>query len=260
MPARTGWTRQQTLVALYLYCQSPFGKLHSGNPDIVKCAELIHRTPSALAMKLTNIASLDPAMTAAGRSGLRNVSATDRAMWEEMQTDWHRFAAEARQAASALGVAAQFEADVDDSGMPDEVLDYTGSDRTAQATIRLGQAFFRRTVLSAYDYRCCITGLAVPALLVASHIVPWRVDVKNRLNPRNGLCLSALHDRSFDAGIITITENMTVSVSGKYAAANEDRFFEAALSVYDGMPITLPEKFRPHPKFLAFHRQHIFQP
>ncbi|MHB1495004.1 MAG: HNH endonuclease [Acidithiobacillus sp.] len=51
------------------------------------------------------------------------------------------------------------------------------------------------------------------AALIASHINPWQVDAKNRLNPRNGCCLSMLHDKAFDAGIITIAEDMTVLVS-----------------------------------------------
>ena len=243
------------LVALYLYCQIPFGKMHSRNPEIIKYAELISRTPSALAMKLTNIASLDPAITSTGRRGLENVSNADKAMWEEMHADWERFATEAQRTASALGIAAHLEPAVDEAN--DDVLDYTGASKTAQVAIRIGQAFFRRAVLSAYDYRCCITGLAVPMLLVASHIVPWRVDAKNRLNPRNGLSLSVLHDRSFDAGIITIAENMSVRVSGKYA--DSTRFFETAISTYDGQPIAMPEKFRPDSGFLSYHRQYVFQ-
>ena len=245
------------LVALYLYCQIPFGRMHSRNPEVIRCAELIDRTPSALAMKLTNIASLDPAITSTGRRGLANVSTADKAMWEEMQTDWGRFTVEAQRTASALGIAAHLEPAIDELGISDDVLDYTGGSKAAQVRIRIGQAFFRRAVLSSYNYRCCITGLAIPMLLVASHIVPWRVDAKNRLNPRNGLCLSVLHDRSFDAGVITIAENMTVSVSKRYA--NSGSFFETAISIYDGQPITLPEKFRPDSGFLNYHRQQVFQ-
>ncbi|MDD5174981.1 MAG: HNH endonuclease [Sterolibacterium sp.] len=258
MTARTGWTRQQLLVAFNLYCQMPFGKMHSRNPEIIKYAELIGRTPSALAMKLTNIASLDPAITSTGRKGLERASAADKVMWEEMQADWWRFAIEAQQAASGFGVTAELETPVDDTSMPDEVVDYTGNNKTVQATARVGQNFFRRSVLSAYNYRCCITGLAVPKLLVASHIVPWRVGAENRLNPRNGLCLSMLHDKAFDAGIITIAEDMAVRVSRKHAT-NTDHFFSSALLAYDGKPIALPEKFCPHTEFLAYHRQHIFE-
>lgn len=258
MPAKTGWTHQQLLVAFNLYCQMPFGKMHSRNPEIVKYAELIGRTPSALAMKLTNIASLDPAITSTGRKGLEGASATDKAMWQEMQADWGHFAIEAQQAASTFGAVAEIEHTVDDTFMPDEIADYTGSNKTVLTTIRVGQNFFRRSVLSAYEYRCCITGLSIPKLLVASHIVPWRDDETNRLNPGNGLCLSMLHDKAFDVGIITIAEDMTVKVSRKHAA-NTDHFFDSALFAYDGKPITLPEKFRPHVEFLAYHRQHIFE-
>lgn len=258
MSDRTGWTRQQLLVAFNLYCQMPFGKMHSRNPEIIKHAELIGRTPSALAMKLTNIASLDPAITSTGRKGLEGASAADKAMWEEMQADWEHFAIEAQNAVSFFGTATEFGGAVGDTAIPDEVVDYTGSDKTVQTTTRVGQDFFRRAVLSAYNYRCCITGLSVPQLLVASHIIPWRVDAANRLNPRNGLCLSMLHDKAFDAGIIAIAEDMTVSVSRKHAT-NSDYFFNSALLAYDGKPIALPEKFCPFAEFLAYHRRHVFE-
>lgn len=259
MSARTGWTRQQLLVAFNLYCQMPFGKMHSRNPEIIKYAELIGRTPSALAMKLTNIASLDPAITSTGRKGLEGASAADKAMWQEMQSDWDNFVIGAEQASTGFGVTTE-ELVGSDNEPPwsDDVTDYTGKSRTAQTTVRVGQNFFRRSVLSAYDYRCCITGLAQPKLLVASHVVPWRIDASNRLNPRNGLCLSMLHDKAFDLGIITIAENMTVKVSPKYGESTDD-FFNEALLAYDGKVIALPEKFSPDNEFLSYHRQHIFE-
>jgi len=258
MFVRTGWTRQQLLVAFNLYCQMPFGKMHSRNPEIIKYAELIGRTPSALAMKLTNIASLDPAITSTGRKGLEGASAADKAMWEEMQENWEHFAIEAQSAASVLGATTEIGATVSDTSMSDEVVNYTGSNKIVQTTTRVGQDFFRRSVLSAYNYRCCITGLSVPKLLVASHIIPWRVDAANRLNPRNGLCLSMLHDKAFDAGIIAIAEDMTVSVSRKHVI-NADPFYNSALLAYDGKPIVLPEKFCPLAEFLIYHRQHVFE-
>lgn len=258
MTIRTSWTRQQLLVAFNLYCQMPFGKMHFRNPEIIKYAKLIGRTPSALAMKLTNIASLDPAITSTGRKGLEGASTTDKAMWEEMQVNWEQFAIEAQQAVRTFRTTTEYEATTDEICTLDEVVDYTGSNKLIQTTTRVGQDFFRRTVLSAYDYQCCITGLAISKLLVASHIVPWRIDETNRLNPRNGLCLSMLHDKAFDIGIITIAEDMTVSVSRKYAT-NVDHFFNSSLLVYDGKPIALPEKFYPDMEFLAYHRKYIFE-
>lgn len=257
MSNRVGWSREQLLIAFYLYCRMPFGKMHNRNPEIVHYAELIGRTPSALAMKLTNIASLDPAITGTGRKGLEGASAADRAMWEEMQADWECFAVETQKVISQLDSRGNKQTLLDSDDAADEA-DYEGANKTVISTIRVGQAFFRRAVLSAYQYRCCITGMAIPQLLVASHIVPWRADSANRLNPRNGLCLSMLHDKAFDIGIICVAGDLTVRVSRKHQKA-DDQFFHSALLAYDGRPISLPEKFRPNPDFLAYHREHIFE-
>ena len=98
----------------------------------------------------------------------------------------------------------------------------------------------------------------MPELLIASHIVPWRYDKDNRVNPRNGLLLSALHDKAFDVGLITIEDNMTVRVSRKHTVRN-DGFFSTSIDIYDGHPIYLPDKFPPNRAFLAYHREHVFQ-
>ncbi|MGE0188114.1 MAG: HNH endonuclease [Steroidobacteraceae bacterium] len=252
MAVNAGWTRQQLLVAFSLYCQMPFGKMHSRNPEIIKYAKLIGRTQSALAMKLTNIASLDPVITSSGRKGLDGASAADRAMWDEMQRNWEDFALESRAVLSSFGADNEADSGIDASAL--ESASYEGKNKTAMVAIRMGQGFFRRSVLSAYDNQCCITGLAMPELLVASHIVPWRDDEKNRLNPMNGLCLSVMHDKAFDIGIITISEDMTVKVSRKYLES-KNHFFGTALIAYDGKTIAAPKKFHPREEFLAIHRR-----
>ena len=255
MSNRRRWTRQELLVAFRLYCQIPFGKLHARNPDIIKIAELIGRTPSALAMKLTNIASLDPAITSTGRKGLWRASNADREMWQEMQNNWGNFAIESEDTINSILQGS--ESYVAENESASEYQDYTGKDRIVPTKTRIGQKFFRKSVLSAYKYRCCITGLAIPKLLVASHIVPWRDDPANRLNPRNGLALSVLHDRAFDLGMITINEDMTVRVSRQELRVR-NKFFVTALRNYDGKTIELPDKFQPHENFLAYHRERIF--
>lgn len=257
MAVKNAWTRDQLLIAFNLYCQMPFGKMDSRNSEVIKYAEIIGRAPSALAMKLVNIASLDPAITSTGRSGLKGASNSDRAMWEEMQADWDHFANEMQQAVNSFDIS-ELSMDEEDAAIPDKTVDYSGSNKTIQSTTRIGQHFFRRSVLSAYEHRCCMTGLAVTKLLVASHIVPWRADEANRLNPSNGLCLSTLHDKAFDLGILTITENMTIKVS-KQLANNEDSFFNSALLAYDGKPIFLSKKFSPFADFLHYHREQVFE-
>lgn len=248
------------MVAFDLYCRLPFGRLHSKNPEIIEYANLMGRTPSALAMKLTNIASLDPAITATGRTGLTGASLADKSMWIEMQSNWGEFALESHRAVMHLlksGDSATARHRENDVPLH-EMDDYTGVSETRQTQVRIGQSFFRKAVLSSYGYECCITGLSVPRLLVASHIVPWKTNVENRLNPKNGLCLSALHDKAFDNGIITISDDFTVRVSRKMKTDN-DEFYNSALLRYDGEPISLPKKFRPDSGFLAFHRENVFE-
>ena len=196
--------------------------------------------------------SLDPEITSTGRTGLRATSALDRAIWDEMESDWEQFSFEADQAIADYSLG---QASADDL---EEVPDYSGSDVLALTKVRVGQKFFRNAVLSSYNEQCCITGLPLPKLLVASHIVPWRDDKLNRVNPRNGLLLSALHDKAFDAGIITLTDDLTVRVSNKQSVFS-DQFFVNAIGVFDGKPIRAPEKFSPDRKFLAYHRKHVFE-
>ena len=242
------------LTAFVLYCRLPFGRLHRGNPEIIRCAQAIGRTPSALAMKLANIVGIDPLITSSGRTGLPNASGADREMWEEMHGDWEKFVAESHQALADLGLAPQSENDLTET---DPFLPHRrGEDRVVQTTARRGQDFFRSAVLSAYDHRCCITGLSIPTLLFASHIVPWTRDETNRVNPKNGLLLSALHDRAFDRGLITLNDDLTVRVSRLYP---DDAFFSTAIAAYDGKPIRPPDKFAPDLKFLAYHQEHVFQ-
>jgi len=49
--------------------------------------------------------------------------------------------------------------------------------------------------------------------LVAGHIKPWAEDEANRLNPRNGLALNALHDCAFELGLFTIRPDYVIEVA-----------------------------------------------
>ena len=82
LPSKGNWSSEQLNLAFHFYCQTPFGKLHSRNPQIIELAELIGRTPNALAMKLVNFASLDPSITSTGRAGAAaEASAVRLARW-----------------------------------------------------------------------------------------------------------------------------------------------------------------------------------
>lgn len=252
------WTKTQLKLAFHLYCQIPFGKMHSKNPEIVELAKLIGRTSSAVAMKLVNFASLDPAITSTGRSGLGNASALDREVWGEFHADWEGLALECQQLRTLLG---QTEAPPSDDVVGEENLllpeDFTGETRRVVTEQRIKQSFFRRAVLSSYRGRCCMSGLSEPRLLIASHIVPWSKDKTNRLNPSNGLCLSALHDRAFDKGLLTLDDDFRIVLAQSIEQSDEP-FVRQVLQPLAGKLIELPERFVPDQAFLARHRETIF--
>lgn len=249
--AHIGWTRPQTLAALHIYMQLPFGQLHRGNPKIKQLAEWLGRTPSSVAMKLTNFASLDPLIVASGRAGLRGASALDRSIWAELQQNWDAVALEAattyEHLASSHGIDADADLLEDMPPLPE------GRTRSATVQVRVNQARFRKTVLTSYNATCCISGLRHEKLVIASHIVPWSEDTKNRLNPQNGLCLSALHDRAYDQGLITVMPDFTVRVSNQLRSDGSGTFMKESLLRFDNQPIHLPERFQPSPEFLASH-------
>lgn len=252
------WTKEQLKLAFHLYCQIPFGKLHNRNPEIVELAALINRTPSALAMKLVNFASIDPSITSTGRTGLTGASNMDREIWNEFHENWERLAIECTQMRQHL--IRQHKSVKDDLVEIDNdfsVGDFTGETRRALVEQRIKQSFFRRAILSSYRGRCCISGLSEAHLLVASHIVPWSKDKASRLNPCNGLCLSAIHDKAFDNGLITISEDFRVVLS-EYLCNRNDEFIRTVFLPIRNRSIELPEKFLPRMDFLKHHREQIF--
>lgn len=238
---RKAWTRDQLVQVLSLYCQLPFGQMHARNRAIVQFATSLGRTPSSVALKLVNLASLDPALRARGIRGMSNASRLDREIWEQYYGNWSDLAAveNAEQAAEKQWPARQ-----------------TAAERTV--TVRLSQGFFRHSVLSAYEGQCCVTGILDPSLLRAGHIVPWSVSEERRLDPTNGICLNALHDAAFDRGFIGVHEALTLRVSRTASHAMPADVFDAYFARYEGTPIRVPERFRPDKDCLTYHLNNIF--
>lgn len=245
------WSKQELIVAFNLYCQMPFGKIHSRNPLIIKVAKSLKRTPSSVAMKMLNFASLDPIIINCGRHGLGNASNADREVWQEFQQDWEKMALKSSLLLKSSKIILSKELN------KIKLEDFSGETKKSIVQIRLKQSFFRQAVLSSYQGRCCMTGLSDPRLLIASHIVPWSKDKKNRLNPSNGLCLSALHDKAFDQGLITIMPNFTINVSSSIIN-DKNSFFRFSILSLKGQKIRLPDRFLPVTEFLSFHNDEVF--
>lgn len=248
------WTKEQIKLAFHLYCQLPYGRIYGSNKEIVALAKIIGRTPDAVAMKMLNLASLDPAITSTGRVGLGNASALDREVWDEFHADWERLALECQVLRSNLEQNFP-EEDADETALMPE--DFTGETRRVLTEQRIKQHFFRRAVLSSYRGRCCMSGLTEPRLLVASHIVPWSKDKANRLNPSNGLCLSAIHDKAFDKGLITLTDDFKIVIS-EVLKRRDEIFIKNTFLPLSGKQIELPERFTPSIEFISHHRRSLF--
>lgn len=253
------WTRDQVLIALNLYCQLPFGRLHYRNPEIIEIAAKLGRTPGSLAMKLTNLASLDPVIVESGRKGLSGASALDRRVWQEFHENPEQVGYESQVLMDALVDGSKslhdLASEADELDIPSS---YSAETTTATVKVRVKQSFFRRAVLSSYDSTCCMSGIKHPSLLVASHIVPWSKDEHNRLNPANGLCLSALHDKAFDRGLLTVMPDLRIRVSSVLYDTEDESMAKSYLIGLDGEKIKLPRKFSPDRDFLQYHNEKIF--
>jgi putative restriction endonuclease len=206
-----------------------------------------------VALKLVNFASLDPSLD---RAGMRNASHLDRQVWAEFYADWAGRALESEQRLAEAQHLTLEEMAAEYEPLPPVPV---GRVREQLVQVRVNQQFFRRTVLAAYDNTCCVTGLRQPALLVAGHIRPWAVDEANRLNPRNGLALNALHDRAFELGLFTIRpDDYVIEVAPAVRAGSRPDAQAAGMMLgqYHGQPLRLPARgrFLPDPVFLDWHR------
>lgn len=249
MPGRgnINWTRDEHILAFNLYCKIPFGTMHMGNPRVVELARLIGRSIGSVSYKLSNFARLDPSLKARGIRGNEHGAKGEEKVWVEFAHQPEALAYESELLlAQRLGKPLEEVAEIEVKDLP-----VGGIEREAIVRVRVNQSFFRRRIISAFEFRCCVTGLAVHELLVASHIVPWAQDAANRLNPRNGLCLNALHDRAFDRGLMWVDDGFVVRFSKRVRpeAKTPDTTL-AWLASFDGQPLRLPKQFSPDPELL----------
>ena len=246
------WTREELILAINLYVKLPFGKMHNRNPQIQELANLIHRTPGSIAFKLGNFAHFDPTLKARGVGGLPNASKLDAEIWNEFYNNWDAALIESEKL-----LAKKKRTTIEKLNRVDvkEIM-RVGLEKERLVRVRVNQSIFRTMILAAYNNRCCITGISNSELLVASHILPWSVDEKNRLNPMNGLALNALHDRAFDNHLITVdADTYKLRISSKFKVKDAVKSIQQNFLKYDGQEILLPDKFLPERNFLRVHNE-----
>lgn len=242
------WTKEQTIVALSVYCKIPFNRASNTNPEIVAAANIIGRSPTAVKMKVGNFGSFDPELKARGIVGLTNVSKLDEEVWNEYSKDWERLAYDSEI------IKARFLKER--AGVNEETAIPLGEYREAIVRQRINQSFFRSAVLTSYNNRCCITGLSCSDLLEACHIVDWATDIENRLNPSNGICLNVLFHKAYDKNYIGISPDYQVEVSDRLFDENtEPSGIRQFFMQYHQTTMRLPDRFMPNKELLSNHYQ-----
>lgn len=248
------WTREELILALSVYFQLPFGRLNRSTPEVRELAKLIGRSDNSAALRLVNFAACDPYIINSGRTGMPAGIPVCKPIWDEFADNRELLFSEAQRIKAAMLHKSV-----------EETLNITqreleGKERTAVIKQRVNQSVFRSMILSNYEERCAITGINIPCLLVAGHIIPWEKSThEQKLNPENGICLSALYDKAFDKGLITVSpDDYTIRLSSALCEYEKKEYFDKHFGCISGKPITMPIEHKPNRDFLAYHRDHIF--
>lgn len=132
-----------------------------------------------------------------------------------------------------------------------DILNSTATMKTALVQARIGQGAYRADLMKAWDDRCAVTGCAIPEMLRASHVKPWRVSNNaERLDSQNGLILAAHLDALFDRNLITFEDSGAMIVAGAIKTAGKDVWGL-------GMPLSAKPKGRLS-DYLRYHRENLF--
>lgn len=253
---RNNWGRDELIVTINLYFKIPFGTIHNRNPQIIRLAKYLNRTPSAVSWKLVNFASFDPSLKKRGIKGATHAGKLDKIIWDDFFNNLNDLAFESEKLLAKLRHTTVTRL----NKLEDEDFLKEGKSKEQLVKVRVNQAFFRSSVLASYNNTCCITGIKQSELLIAGHIKPWSVDKKNRLNPRNGIIINALHDKAFENGLITISQDYKIKISSILMMQKENKFIQENFCQYENRPIILPSKFLPDQKFLKYHNEQRFIP
>lgn len=250
------WTRDELIVALNLYLKLPFGKLDAKTREVIHLSKIIERTANAVAMRLNNFASVDPFHQQRGVRGLTGGKKQVEPIWNEFMNDKESFLFESER------ILAQKEHNTIENKYA-EILsgtkDLKGETKIREVKTRINQNVFRKIVLANYSGKCAITQIDIPDFLLASHIIPWSTNEKERLNPENGICLSALYDTAFDKGYIGINDKFEILISPVLRKKEKESYYSKYFHGLSGAKIILPKKYYPKKEFLKFHLDVVFK-
>ena len=247
MTTSNNWSEDEVTLALMLYLSQPFGKLRSTNPDVEHLAALLGRSPGAVSRKLGNLGFCDNTLRERGIKGLSNVSRVDVLIWEKYVGSERGKKPLGPLLADASMIAAERDIDID--FLFDEVPTQKETPLTSERLVlrreRRSQQFFREVILAGYGGRCAISGLRVPELTEAAHIIPWSEREDCRLLPSNGIALNTLLHRAYDADLLGIDEKCQVYVSKPLLKGAKNSRLQAFFESVDGATLQSSRHFTP---------------
>jgi putative restriction endonuclease len=250
------WTKDELILAFNLYFKLPFGKMHSHTKEIIHLANIIGRTPDAVAIRLTNFAHIDPYHQQRGVKGMSGGKKQVEPIWNEFFADKEKLIFESER---ILAEKENTTIEIKFASILCDTKNLKGETKIRAIKTRVNQNFFRQVVVSNYSGKCAITGIDIPDLLVASHIIPWSINEAERLNPENGICLSALYDRAYDKGYIGINDRLEILISSELKKKDKEVYYSKFFSYLSGNKLILPSKYYPHKDFLQYHLDKIFR-
>lgn len=256
MPRIDTWTYEEMILVLNLYLKLPFGKMDRRNPDVIHLANIIGRTPNAVALRLVNYASYDKQLQQRGITGMTHGGKKCGEYWNEFINDRERLLFESERILAqreGTTIEKKFEQEIRD--IPQGII---GKTKVREVKTRVNQTVFRQIVLANYDGKCALTGIDLSELLVASHIIPWSTNEQERLNPENGICLSSLYDKAFDKGLISFTNDKKVLFSIRLKENVGKEYYVKYFEPIADAKLVTPKKYHINPLFLEWHRDCIF--
>ena len=245
------WTEEQITIVLYEYCRNPFGQFSATKQFVKELGLLLGRSPAAIVRKVGNLASFDPQMKARGVGGLDHTAKLDEVVWNRYFGHWDQLAYDAEILIAKLkNKELEQSLNIDLSNLP------KGDERKQEVKRRINQNFFRDTVLSSYENKCCITGINNSKLLHACHIIGWSEDETNRTNPQNGLCMNVLFHKAYDENLIGISPDYEIFVSEEFFGTKlieVDSLTREYVMNYNNRKLIMPKRFCPDRDLLAVH-------
>lgn len=125
------------------------------------------------------------------------------------------------------------------------------TERLTTVKARVYQDVLKKYVSENYNHTCSLCENDQPELLVASHIVPWKSDESKRLDLDNCILLCNFHDKLFDKGFITLSDDYTLLISQELSDNVSKQITSTTLKT--------PKYESPNIENLKIHREEIFR-